>query len=144
MKKKANIAFCTIFIFILLLNVMKPLSSDDYFFAFIWPEGVKLNGLLPENAARITSLEDICKSVREYYFIWGGRLPAQSLMTFFVWQGKALFNILNSFVFLLLIAEIYWLSHEGRVHSLGCRFLYLFMDGYDCSCFPYSLCSQLL
>ena len=115
MRKKSYIVFFTIFIFILLLNFMKPLSSDDYFLAFIWPEGVKLNGLLPENAVRITSLEEVCKSVKEYYFIWGGRLPAQILMTFFVWQGKALFNILNSFVFLLLIAEIYWLSHEGRV-----------------------------
>ena len=44
-----------------------------------------------KNAARISSLEDIYKSVKEYYFIWGGRLLAQSLMTFFVWQGKAAF-----------------------------------------------------
>lgn len=115
MKKNAYFAFAMIFCLILLLNCMKPLSSDDYFCAFIWPAGVKLNGLLPENAGRIASFADIFKSVKEYYFVWGGRLPAQSLMTFFVWQGKILFNIFNSFVFLLLIAEIYWLSHEGKV-----------------------------
>lgn len=115
MRHKSYIVFFIILGIVAFFNYMKPLSSDDYFYAFIWPEGVKLNGILPADAARISCLKDIYKSVKEYYFIWGGRLPAQSLMTFFVWQGKPLFNIFNSFMFILLIAEIYWLSHEGRV-----------------------------
>lgn len=115
MNKKAVVLIGAIFCFMLVLNTMKPLSSDDYFIAFVWPQGMGINGPLSETAKRVSSLKDIYESLKAYYFIWGGRLPGQSLMTFFVWQGKEVFNILNSVMFVLLIAEIYWLSHEGKV-----------------------------
>lgn len=115
MRKKAYVTLFIIFCFIFALNAMKPLSSDDYFLAFIWPEGVKINGILPEDAVKISSIEDVYKSLKQYYLIWGGRLLGESIITFFVWQGKTLFNIFNTLIFVLLIAEIYWLSHKGKV-----------------------------
>ena len=63
----------------LMLNIMNPLSSDDYFIAFVWSEGIGINGPLSETAKRVSSLSDIYKSLKEYYFIWGGRLSGQSL-----------------------------------------------------------------
>ncbi len=113
--RKAFVLILAVFCFMLILNMMKPLSSDDYFLAFIWPEGMGINGPLPETAKRVSGLTDIFESLKSYYFVWGGRVPGQSLMTFFVWQGKELFNVLNAFMFVVLIAEVYWLSHEGKV-----------------------------
>ncbi len=113
--RKALVLILAIFCFMLILNMMKPLSSDDYFLAFIWPEGMAINGLLTEEAKRVSGFTDIFESLKSYYFAWGGRIPGQSLMTFFVWKGKELFNVLNAFMFVVLIAEIYWLSHEGKV-----------------------------
>jgi len=115
--RKAFVLILAVFCLMLILNMMKPLSSDDYFLAFIWPEGMGINGALPETAKRVSSFADIFESLKSYYFVWGGRIPGQSLMTFFVWQGKGLFNVLNAFMFVVLIAEIYWLSHEGKVSA---------------------------
>ena len=116
MKKKGLLVLLSIFVLMFILNSFTPLLSDDYFIAFVWPEGMRINGPLPEATQRVSSFTDFFESVRLYYFTWGGRIPGQSLMTFFVWQGKGLFNILNAFVFVILVAEIYWLSHEGKVN----------------------------
>lgn len=116
MGRKALVLILAIFCFMLILNIMKPLSSDDYFLAFVWPEGMVINGPLSETAKKVSSFSDIFESLKSYYFVWGGRIPGQSLMTFFVWQGKEIFNVLNAFMLVVLIAEIYWLSHEGKVN----------------------------
>ena len=98
-----------------ILNVMTPLLSDDYFISFVWPEGVRINGTLPEDAKRVSSIFDVYNSLKAYYFVWGGRLPGQTLMTVFAWWGKEYFNFVNAFMSVLLIMEIYWISHEGNI-----------------------------
>lgn len=103
-----------ILMFMYALNVMTPLLSDDYFISFVWSEGVRINGILPEDAKRVSSFSDVLSSVNAYYFIWGGRLPGQTLMTLFAWWGKDYFNVVNSVMPVLLIMEIYWISHEGK------------------------------
>lgn len=115
MKKKVCATLFIIFCLMLVLNIIKPLSSDDYFLAFIWPEGMGINAPLAEGAKRIESFSDFCHSIQTYYMVWGGRITGQSLMTFFVWLGKDYFNFFNAFMIVLLIAEIYWLSNEGKV-----------------------------
>jgi len=102
--------FCLMFIF----NIFTPLLNDDYFVSFIWPMGGSINAL-PENAKRIASFYDLLESLKSYYLSWGGRIPGQSLMMFFLWQGKEYFNFFNALAFVILIAEIYWISHEGRI-----------------------------
>lgn len=99
---------------IYVLNLFTPLLSDDYFLAFVWPDGFTINGL-PENVKRIENIFDVFESLSSYYFNWGGRLFGQGLMTFFIWQGKEVFNIFNSFIVVILVLEIYWLSHEGKI-----------------------------
>ena len=108
-----------VFIFILMyaLNCMTPLLSDDYFISFVWPEGLRINGMLPEEAKKVSSFSDVYDSLKAYYFIWGGRIPGQTFMTLFAWWGKGWFNVVNSIMAVLLITEIYWISHEGKVSS---------------------------
>lgn len=113
-KKSLIILFC-IFCFMFILNSLTPLLADDYFAAFVWPEGVRINGLVSENAKKIMSFTDICESVKNYIFTWGGRVPGSVFRQFFVWQGKAFFNLVNAFMLTTLVAEVYWLSHEGKV-----------------------------
>ena len=104
---------------------MTPLLSDDYFISFVWPEGMRINGILPEEAKKVSSFSDVFDSLKAYYFIWGGRIPGQTLMTLSVWWGKEFFNVVNSFMALFLIMEIYWITHEGKV-SLEFNYKYIF------------------
>lgn len=103
---------------------MTPLLSDDYFISFVWPEGVRINGILPDDAKRVSGFLDVLSSVKAYYYIWGGRLPGQTLMTLFAWWGKDYFNIINAVMSVLLIIEIYWISHEGKI---TCDFNYKYI-----------------
>ena len=113
--KKGLLVLSLIFCLIYMLNLMTPLLSDDYFNSFVWPEGIGMHGVLPENAKRVSSFSDIIDSLKVYYFTWGGRLFGQFLIDFFVWKGKLYFNIVNALMTVLLIVVIYWISHEGYV-----------------------------
>lgn len=116
MNKQGLLVLFLIFCFMLVFNTMTPLLSDDYFVAFIWPEGLAINGSLPANASKVDSFSDVLDSLKAYYFIWGGRIPGQFFLTIFSWWGKNVFNYVNAFVTVLLIAEIYWISHEGKIN----------------------------
>ena len=124
MKDKGLFLLFFIFIFMYILNAFTPLLADDYFSAFVWNEGVRLNGLLPENATRINSFSDLYVTLKGYYLTWGGRIPGRSMASFFIWQGKAYFDFVNAFMMTFLVAEIYWLSDEGRVnHSFQASYI---------------------
>ena len=107
-----------IFLLIYALNVLQPMSyGDDYLYSFVWDgsNGWNMSQPLPEHAKRVESFADIFESQYSHYFTWGGRVPAHILVQFFLWQGKALFNVANAAIFLLLLLEIAWLSMGGRV-----------------------------
>lgn len=114
MNKKRLVVFFLIFCIMYVFNIFTPLLNDDYFLAFIWPVGAGINEL-PKNVTRIADIFDVLQSLKSYYLSWGGRIPGQFFMVFFIWQGKEYFNFINSLIFVLLIAEIYWLSHEGKI-----------------------------
>ena len=118
LKKQWNGLFVLflIFCFMYILNTFTPLLSDDYFIAFVWPEGSGINEVLPANAKKISSFSDVYASLKTYYLTWGGRIPGQSFMTIFSWWGKTVFNFVNAFVAVLLLAEIYWISHDGIIN----------------------------
>ena len=46
---------------------------------------------------------------------WGGRVPGSIPVGIFVLLGKEYFNPINAFMFIALIMEIYWISHEGKI-----------------------------
>ena len=113
MKKK--LAFVFFFSFFYLLNSITPMSfGDDYVYSFIW-EGHSLYEPLSENAVRISSWQNLFASQVLHYFTWSGRIVNHTLAQFFLWTGKRVFNICNSLVSVLLIAEIYSCSQKGVV-----------------------------
>lgn len=112
---KRIICVATIFLFFYLLNIITPMSfGDDYVYSFIW-EGHPLYEPLTENAVRISSWNDLFASQVLHYFTWSGRIVNHTLAQFFLWTGKSVFNVFNALVSVILVAEIYWISHRGVV-----------------------------
>lgn len=116
-QKKGLLVLLLIFVTMFILNSFTPLLSDDYFSAFVWPQRVRLNDVSYDPVRRVSSLEDILRGLRGYYDTWGGRVPGSFPVSFFVWQGKEFFNPINAFMMPALVAEIYWLSHEGKISA---------------------------
>lgn len=113
--KNAAITFVGVFVLFFLLNWLTPMAfGDDYLYTFIW-QGHSMFTPLTEEAVRISSLKDVFVSQWSHYFTWSGRAVSHTLIQLFLWAGKPVFNLLNSFIAILLIAEIYWCAHKGKV-----------------------------
>ena len=115
MKRNVIIAFICIFSIFYVLNCLTPRAfGDDYLYAFIW-QGHSMFTPLTEDAVRVSSLKDIFVSQWFHYLTWSGRAVSHTLIQFLLWVGKPVFNILNAFISVLLIAEIYWCAHKGKI-----------------------------
>ena len=79
----------------LILNFLTPLLADDYSYSLNLSE------------KRISSIIDIFDYQVWHYFNWGGRTVAHTLAQIFLVFPKAVFNILNSFIYTVLIYLIY-------------------------------------
>ena len=106
----------TVFVAVLMIfflrNLLMPIIADDYSYAFIWDgdgRGNLIDGLDPNRLERVESFGDILYSQWQHYFTWGGRTIAHILVQFFVWQGKLLFDVVNTLVFgafMLLLIKV--------------------------------------
>jgi len=109
--------FAGVFIVFYLLNYLTPMAfGDDYLYSFIW-QGHSMFTPLTEDAVRVSSLKDIFVSQWSHYLTWSGRAVSHTLIQFFLWAGKPVFNVFNAAVSVLLIAEIYWCANKGRVSA---------------------------
>jgi hypothetical protein len=78
----------TVFAFFI-LNVITPLTADDYFYAFIIG-----------TTNRISSLKEIFFSMSRQYFFIGGRITAHFLVQFFMFiENKLIFDICNTLIY---------------------------------------------
>lgn len=117
MNKKSMLVFAIIYLLLYILNYLHPMSfGDDYLYSFVW-QGKPMNIPLDEHAVRVSSWHDLFASQWSHYFTWGGRTVAHVLAQFFLWMGKDVFNYFNAFVGTLLVAEIYWCIHKGKISS---------------------------
>lgn len=117
MNKKTWVVFTGIYLFLLFFNFFSPLCfGDDYVYSFIWT-GQSLYEQLPKNAQLVAGWSDILYSQWLHYFTWSGRTVAHFLAQFFLWKGKTFFNIINTFVSVLLICEIYWCIEKGKINT---------------------------
>ncbi len=116
-KTRGLIYLIFIFGIMLIMNSVTPLWADDYFAAFVWPDGVRMLGLLPEGTKRVSEYTDLLMNLKTYYLNWGGRIPGSMPVSFFVWKGKSFFNVINALMMTFLVAEIYWLTHKGIITS---------------------------
>ena len=113
--KKSWIIILLIFLFMLVFNCLSPISfGDDYVYSFVW-SGQSIYEPLPQNVTRVASWRDLFNSQWSHYFTWGGRTVAHVLAQFFLWKGKVLFNIANTLISVLLVFELYWCIHKGKI-----------------------------
>lgn len=130
--KPIYLIYVILFFVIYGLNCLTPLSyGDDYLYSFVWDTSINCGNMyrpISEGATRVGSFYELFRSLWSHYFTWGGRIPAHFFAQFFLWQGKTVFNIMNTLAFLLLLLEISWISLKGRI-TLNIpvkRFLWIF------------------
>ena len=115
MNKKAIVLCIAVYLILYAFNYLTPMSfGDDYLYAFVW-QGHSMFIPLTGDATRVSSLQDLLFSQCSLYLTWGGRIVGQTLTQIFVWIGKDKFNVINAFVGVLIMAEIYWCMNKGAV-----------------------------
>ena len=133
--KKSCLVIFSIFLFMLIFNFLSPISfGDDYVYSFIW-SGQSIYEPLPLDVSRVASWHDLFRSQWSHYFTWGGRTVAHVLAQFFLWKGKALFNIANALISVLLVFELYWCINKGKItFQFNCRdIIWIFFLLWACS-----------
>ena len=90
-----KIILVSIFLMMLVLNILTPLIADDYSYA-IGVDDTRLSGIM-----------DIIKFQINHYLSWGGRTIAHTIAQVFLMMPKIIFNIFNSGIYTLLIYLIY-------------------------------------
>lgn len=82
-----------------LLNLHTPFNVDDYDFMYSWATGDFISGVA-----------DVIRSQIVYYFRWGGRSINHANLQLMMYLGKDVYNIVNTFMYLLLLLEIYYIA----------------------------------
>ena len=124
-----KVALISIFLMMLVLNLLTPLIADDYSYSFIWNT---------EN--RIKNIYDVIVSQASHYMTWGGRSIAHFIAQVFLMMPKFIFSICNSFVYTFIIYLIYKLSKGKNKDDkpylvLGIHFIIYFLTpvfGQNC------------
>lgn len=120
MKKSGWLLF--IFIILIIMNFLTPMSvADDGAFAFVKnPEGLEFDVSRP-----INNLSDIVESQKNHWHTANGRVVCESLVQLFIGiLGKTVFNVVNSFVFCLVLFFILKLiGWENK--TIGYPFVFL-------------------
>ena len=101
-------------------NLMLPMASDDIPYAFVWDgedRGNLLDSVGPRE--RITSFGDIVRSQYSHYMTWGGRIIGIGLTQLFAWEGKGLFNVLNTLVFTALALLLFRIGTGKKLSELN-------------------------
>lgn len=101
------------FSLIYVLNVYTYFTSDDFRYHFIYQSYLPL-----EENTRINEVSQIIPSMVNHYNMWGGRIPAHTLVQFFLMLGKPIFNFINTLGYLSLGALVYYHSKSKENHSL--------------------------
>lgn len=94
-KQQTIIILVSIFLMMLVLNLLTPLLADDYSYALS----------LEDN--RLSSLMDILNYQWWHYFNWGGRTVAHTIAQLFLPFPKIIFSILNPLIYIALVYLIY-------------------------------------
>ena len=123
MKARVKLWHVMLFVFIAIFfvrNLLLPMVSDDIPYAFVWDgenHGNLLDGVGPRE--RITSFGDIVRSQYSHYMTWGGRVIGIGLTQLFAWEGKHLFNILNTLVFIALALLVFQIGTGKKLREMN-------------------------
>lgn len=131
MKRKEWLIFGILFVVFLTMNYLTPISvADDGAFAFV-KESV---GLEFDVSRPIKNLSDILESQINHWHTANGRVVCESFVQLFIGiLGKTAFNIINSFVFcivvFMLLEIVSWKDRISGVCLISLIFL-LFMPAF--------------
>ena len=106
-------------------NLILPMVSDDIPYAFVWDgadKGNLLDGVGPRE--RITSFGDIVRSQYSHYMTWGGRIIGIGLTQLFAWEGKHLFDVLNTLVFIALAFLIFRIGTGKKLSKMNTTYMF--------------------
>ena len=106
-------------------NLILPMVSDDIPYAFVWDgadKGNLLDGVGPRE--RITSFGDIVRSQYSHYMTWGGRIIGIGLTQLFAWEGKHLFDVLNTLVFIALAFLIFRIGTGKKLSEMNATYIF--------------------
>lgn len=122
-KKKKIILICLlvfIFIFIYILNSKTLLVSDDFPYQFLF------TGRSPSNTTKLISNPiDIFISMKNHWFLWGGRVTVHYALQFAFMLGVNFFNLVNSLMFVLLGWLIYkHINNQKKINLKLILFIY--------------------
>jgi len=84
-----------LYLFLLLLNILSPLASDDYSYMYQFATG-----------ERISKVFDIFPSMAVHYQTVNGRILVHGIVQLFICIGKTVFNFINPLIYLALIYGI--------------------------------------
>lgn len=94
-KQQTIIILVSIFIMMLVLNLLTPLIADDYSYS------------LNLDNTKINSFMDVINYQWWHYFNWGGRTIAHTIAQLFLLFPKIVFSIINPIIYIALIYLIY-------------------------------------
>ena len=103
-KKLLWLFYIVLFAFMLLCNVLTLQLSDDYAYLYSWSDG-----------ARITNPLQIIPSMAAHAQRMNGRLVAHGVAQFWLMLPDWIFDVVNSFVFVIQIPLIVCISSDSRV-----------------------------
>lgn len=92
------------FIYMIFLNIKTPLIADDFVYTFIFG-----------TSTPVMNFGDIINSQISYYTTWGGRVAAEVFTQSFMFLGKDVFNIANSFCYIIFCLAVYFLAVGRRI-----------------------------
>ena len=90
-KKQTIIILITIYLMMLVLNLLTPLIADDYSYSL---------GL---DNTKIDSIIDVLNYQWWHYFNWGGRTISHTIAQMFLLFPKIAFSIINPLLYIALI-----------------------------------------
>lgn len=105
-----------IFVFMLFVNSKTPLILDDYPYNFIFLEEDEFPPDFEESVSdseffvtgeKITSINDIIKSMTAHYKTMNGRVVLHFIVQLMMLIGKPVFNVLNSFMYVIFLLLVY-------------------------------------
>ena len=125
-ERKILFTVAGIFCLMLTLNVLYPFMSDDYTFLYVWrgDYGSMFSMPIDYPIERIENIEDVWASLKSLYFTWGGRLIIWSLAYFFANMPHIVFDVANSFMFMVFLLLLTMLgTHTFSLCELNYRYL---------------------
>lgn len=124
LRKSDYIFLLIVFIAFYLLYKFSIFTGDDYYFSFI----TGISGGVDGKYIPVKSFADAIKSSIYMYMDWSGRFIVHTLTSYFCGvTGVGIFRVLNSIVFVLLIAGLIKLIRSEFGYNKTDKFIILFL-----------------